>query len=197
MPKVSGAHREARRAEIVAAAVRAITEKGISRTSMADIIAASGLSVGAIYGHFEGKREIIAAVADHVLGRRREAIDSRLKQGPPPSPGELVALVARGVLREGIDPRAMIQVWAEALAEPEIIAILQGAVRTLQGAIDRALRAWFEAHPEQAPDGPDITARRLRPVIIALIQGFMVQRSLFEDFDEDAYLETVRTVLPH
>src|SRR5689334_7006825 len=40
MPKVSEAHREARREEIVAAATRAFLAKGFARTSMAEVIAA-------------------------------------------------------------------------------------------------------------------------------------------------------------
>ena len=50
MPKVSEQHREARRDQIVDAALRCFSRKGFQRTSMADIIAESGLSAGAIYG---------------------------------------------------------------------------------------------------------------------------------------------------
>lgn len=46
-----------RREEIIAAAIRAFSTKGFSRASMADVIAESGRSAGAIYGHFSGKRE--------------------------------------------------------------------------------------------------------------------------------------------
>jgi AcrR family transcriptional regulator len=188
---------QARRDEIVAAAIKAIAEKGISRTSMADIIAGAGLSVGAVYGHFEGKREILAAAAHRLLARRRDELDAALAQGRPPSPGEAVALLLGGMLSDGVEPRALIQVWAEAATDPEILGIMREAAGQLQETLRRALRAWFAAHPEQAPDGVDAAIRRLLPVLVALGQGFVVQRGIFEEFDSDAYFETVRTLLPH
>ena len=37
---------------------------------------------------------------------------------------------------------------------------------------------------------------RAVPVLMGLAPGFMVQRAVLADFDEDAYLATVRTLLP-
>ena len=70
MPKVTAAYREARRDEIIDAALRAFAAKGFQGTSMADVIAEAGLSAGAIYGHFAGKKELFAAVAGRVLDSR-------------------------------------------------------------------------------------------------------------------------------
>ncbi|BDZ63759.1 TetR/AcrR family transcriptional regulator [Agromyces mangrovi Wang et al. 2018] len=72
MPKVTEAYREARRDEIAAAALRCFARKGYGGTSMADIIAESGLSAGAIYGHYAGKRELFVAVTERVLSARRD-----------------------------------------------------------------------------------------------------------------------------
>ena len=55
MPKVSEEYRTARRSEIARAALRCFARKGFDATSMADIIAESGLSAGAIYGHYKSK----------------------------------------------------------------------------------------------------------------------------------------------
>ena len=52
MPKVTDEYRIAKREEIADAALRAFRRKGFQGASMADIIAESGLSAGAIYGHF-------------------------------------------------------------------------------------------------------------------------------------------------
>src|SRR5688572_26574226 len=197
MPKVSDAHREARREEIIAAALRAFTAKGVSRTSMAGIIAASGLSAGAIYGHFAGKRELIAACATEVLGRRRAELGEAIASGKPPSPGEAVAALVRGMVRDGIDSRALVQLWAEATVDEEIRVIANGALGIIQETLDRTLRAWFALHPEQAPEGVDEAVRRLLPVMTGLGQGFILQRTIVDDFDEDAYLATVRDLLPH
>ena len=67
MPKVTEAYRTARRDEIIESALRCFAAKGYQRTSMADIIDESGLSAGAIYGHFSGKKELFSAVAGRVV----------------------------------------------------------------------------------------------------------------------------------
>jgi AcrR family transcriptional regulator len=197
MPKVSEGYREARREEIIAAALRAFATKGFSRASMADIIAESGLSVGAIYGHFSGKRELLAACATDVLNRRRDEIGAAIDQGQPPTPGEAIALLVRGMVREGIDSRALVQLWAEATVDPELRGIANNALSIIREALQRALRAWFAAHPEQAPQGIDEAVRSLVPVLAGLGQGYILQRTIVDDFDEEAYLASVRDLLPH
>ena len=62
MPKVSADHLEARRAQIVQAATRLFAERGFSRTTMAEVVAASGLSNGAVYHYFPSKSELVLAV---------------------------------------------------------------------------------------------------------------------------------------
>ena len=70
MPKVTDEYRIAKREEIADAALRAFRRKGFQGASMADIIAESGLSAGAIYGHFASKGDIILDVATRVVGAR-------------------------------------------------------------------------------------------------------------------------------
>lgn len=55
---------EARRAQILNAAITWFAEKGYHETSIDDIAALTGLSKGAIYHHFQSKREIFLALLD-------------------------------------------------------------------------------------------------------------------------------------
>lgn len=197
MPKVSDAHREARREEILAAALRVLSERGYRRTSMADVIAESGLSAGAIYGHFEGKQELLLAVAQSVLARRRDELEAAIRQGPPPSPGEALGLLLRGLVAGGVDTRVLVQVWGEATTDPEVRAMVNDQVHVIRGAFEDAVRAWCAAHPEAAPEGADVAVARLLPVMLGLAQGFLVQRAVFDDVDGEAYLVAVRELLPH
>ena len=64
MPKVSPEYLAARRAQIIDTARDLFSAKGLSDTSMSDIVAASGMSVGAIYRYFASKDELVAAVAE-------------------------------------------------------------------------------------------------------------------------------------
>lgn len=197
MPKVSDAHREARREEILAAALRVLSERGYRRTSMADVIAEAGLSAGAIYGHFEGKQELFLAVARSVLARRRDELESVIRQGSPPAPGEALGILLRGLVTGGIDTRVLVQVWGEATTDPDVRAMVNDQVHVIRGAFEDAVRAWGAAHPERLPEGPDAAVGRLMPVMLGLAQGFLVQRAVFDHFDDEAYLATVVEVLPH
>jgi AcrR family transcriptional regulator len=58
MPRVSVGYLAARREQIVQAASRLFAERGFSRTTMADVVAASGLSTGAVYNYFPSKSDL-------------------------------------------------------------------------------------------------------------------------------------------
>jgi AcrR family transcriptional regulator len=197
MPKVSDAHREARRRQILTATVRALAVKGVGSVSMADIITEAGLSAGAIYGHFDGKRELIAAVAREVLSRRRADLAAATAETPL-APGDVLTLLLRGALADGVDPRALLQFWAEAAVDDKVrAAVTESAVGVLREGLGGALRGWLGEHPEHAPDGVEAASVRLLPVMLGLAQGFLVQTALFDDFDGDAYLAAARELLPH
>src|SRR5882757_157356 len=115
MPKVSEQHREARRDQIIDAAIACIAAKGFHRTSMADIIAESGLSAGAIYLQFSSKQDIALAVGKRILGNRMSEVDTLLSTGALPRPSELLRLMTSGLTRELRDTRMLVQVWGEAI----------------------------------------------------------------------------------
>jgi AcrR family transcriptional regulator len=74
---------QARRDQILTAAVECARKAGFHAASMAQIAKASGLSVGQIYRYFENKEEIIAALVAREAASTREAF-SRIDQTPGP-----------------------------------------------------------------------------------------------------------------
>jgi AcrR family transcriptional regulator len=64
MPRVSADHEAEIRDRIVVAALHVFGAKGYHRTTIADIVRESGLSVGAIYTYFPGKDAIYLATCD-------------------------------------------------------------------------------------------------------------------------------------
>ena len=67
-----------RRLEIIEAARLLITERGIQSLTIGNLARAVGVSEGAIYRHFSGKKRIIAGVIediDYKLARRVDLID--------------------------------------------------------------------------------------------------------------------------
>ena len=197
MPKVTEAYRTARRDEIIAAAMRCFAVKGYQRTSMADIIEESGLSAGAIYGHFAGKKELFAAVAGRALDSRRGELEARSGSADQPlSPGQVMATLLDGMRREPF-AGIILQLWAEAAVEPEILDLVQGIFGRLRETVHQSLAAWAAAEPGRVEGDPDRWAARLTPLVIGAGPGFMVQRAIIADFDEDAYLAALPEAFPH
>lgn len=191
MPKVSDEHRESRRAQIIEAALRSFAEKGFQRTSMADIIAASGLSAGAIYLHFPGKREITLAASRQVLSRRLGEL-GRIGEGDGmPDPADAIRTLLTDLAEDIGDTRVLVQLWGEAVSDPAMLELVQEIFTQLQRAWTGYLTAWGTARG--VPD-PASWAAATTPAVIALAQGFLLQGALVPGFDPDAYIASVRAV---
>jgi AcrR family transcriptional regulator len=159
MPKVSDAHREARREQIAVAALGCFAEKGFQRTSMADIIEASGLSAGAIYLHFESKQQIVLTAGRRVLGRRLgdlQAMDGDRLADPVTTLQHLLA----GMVDDIIDTRLLIQLWGEATTDPELGSLVTEIFATLREALTRYLTAWATQQGAAEPQSWAETAAR-------------------------------------
>src|SRR3954464_13639809 len=70
-----------RRDQIMAAAIVAFAKRGFHQTSMHDISAEAGISVGLIYRYFANKEAVIAAMADQHKLHIRELLEEA-RQAP-------------------------------------------------------------------------------------------------------------------
>ena len=196
MPKVTEAHRTARRDEIIGAALRCFSEKGYQRTSMADVIEESGLSAGAIYGYFAGKQELFAAVAGRVLEARQGELRAQRAHGEPLSPGQVMATLIDGMRREPFG-HVIVQLWAEAAIDPEIGELVQAVLLRVKETVRQRLVEWASAEPGRVDGDPEEWAARITPVVVGVAPGFMIQRAIVPGFDEEAFLAALPEVLPH
>lgn len=196
MPKVTEAYRDARRSEIADAALRCFAAKGFHRTSMADIIAESGLSAGAIYGHFDSKEALLSSVAERVLTSRGSELEQRRAGQGPLAPGEVLVVILRGMRNETFDPSILLQIWAEAAINPDVRLVLQSVLMRVRATLRPHVTAWAALHPDQAGDEPEAYADRTLPVLMGLLPGFLLQRVIVDDFDEEAYLAELPKLLP-
>lgn len=195
MPKVTDEYRAARRDEIIEAALRSFAARGIQRTSMADVIESSGLSAGAIYGHFAGKKELFSAVAERVLDSRSAELEELGRDGVVPSPGELMASLLGGMSREPFAD-VVVQLWGDAAIDPEIRSMVQGVFTKLRGILETGILAWAQANPDRVEGDPAEWAKRAAPVVLGFGPGFLLQRAILEDFDAEAYIATLPELLP-
>ncbi len=126
MPKVTNAHLEARREQILDAAWACFARRGYHETRMQDICQESGLSPGAIYRYFASKEAIIKAVYD----RHREWTRDVLEMARSQAQGPLDTLEVIGEtmwLSFFNDPafetmtRVEIEHWAEVIRDKELL----------------------------------------------------------------------------
>lgn len=191
MPKVSDEHRAARRNEILQAALRAFARGGYQRTSMADIIAESGLSAGAIYAYFDGKQDLLVAVAEYVLDQRR---DDMLSLGATvTSPSEAITVFVEGIATLDVRP-VLVQTWGEAAVDAQMRGVFQRVFSRLQQTLIEMLDTWFAAHPEFAVDTESGTAGAAR-VMASFGAGFVLQSVLLDDFDKAEFTSSLNAVM--
>ena len=196
MPKVTEQHREARRDQIVDAALRCFSLTGFQRTSMADIIAESGLSAGAIYGHFEGKQQITLAVAQRILGNRMSEFGERLHDtGELPSPSAMLRLMMTGLAGEVGHVGILVQLWGEAVTVPDMSEMLSPIFGEVRGVMRPYLTRWAVERRGMTPDAAATWADDLILVFLGLGQGYIIQSALLPGFDGDAYFRGVATLL--
>lgn len=194
MPKISDAKRAARRGEITDAALRCFHRTGYQRTSMADIIAESGLSAGAIYSYFPSKQELLVAVAEQILDARRAELEAAGATHPI-SPAAMVRMMAAGVRAQAPIP-VLIQVWGEATVDPDLRALVQVVFGRLRATVEAGLTRWAEEHTGEIPRPPAEWAAAAAPVLMGVIPGFVLQSAIIDDFDADAFLANVGLMLP-
>lgn len=174
MPKISEERRQLRRQCVIDAAVKVLQERGFAGASMAEIIAASGMSAGAIYGYFPGKKELFQAAAHQVLGQRLSVLERTLTGEVPPPEEALEAFFA--VLREGEEgSRMIVQMWGQAVHDADMRAVASEVIGGARGAVQGYLEAWYAQ--EGAPDPAD-RAREGAGLVLALAQGSLVQSAL-------------------
>lgn len=195
MPRISETRRRERRAEITDAALRCFIRIGYHHTSMADIIAESGLSAGAIYSYFPGKTELLRAVAAELIADRRDEILAA-SAARVLTPAELATILVEGVRRHAPE-NVLVQVWAEATVDESLRTMMQETLGGIREVVAEALARWAAAHPDDthgiAPDEWGVLAA---PIVMGLIPGFTLQRAVLDGFDEQTFLRAISAVLP-
>jgi AcrR family transcriptional regulator len=199
MPRVSEQYRTNRRAEILVAAARLFATNGFHNTSMADIIGASGLSAGAVYRYFRSKEELIGAVAEQALSAADEVFGDLLADGATPSPDRALTAILEAISGQIADNPAIgaditrigVQVWAEALRNPELAARANSVYDRLRGHFAEVARRWQAA----GHLAPDAVPQQVGAALLSLVQGFVLQRLLVKGTDTAGYLAGVRALL--
>jgi len=177
VPKVSDAHLAARRQQIIDAARACFLRNGFHNTSMQDVIAEAGLSVGAVYRYFPSKYELVTALAQQVIDQVTGAFDHLAAVDPPLPIAEIIQgaieIAAKHTGRDGA-LRLAVQVWAEAMHDEKLARFVADVYNGV-----RARLVVLSARAVQAGELPAGTEPEdVASVIFALLPGFALQRIL-------------------
>lgn len=190
MPKVSEAHRESRRDQILDAAVACFLRRGIRATTMSEIIAESELSAGAIYSYFDGKQELaVAAVRREANSRAAELEAAADGKAIPPS--RVLRIVSEALTQRTPGLALVVQMWGEAASDVAFQKISASAFEELSEIFATHLARWGQHSGGLQPDAAAQWAQRMVPVMLGLVQGFILQQTLIPAFDHEHYLEGV------
>src|SRR3954471_13950628 len=200
MPKVTDEHVDARRRQILSAALRCFAREGFHRTTMQDIFREADLSPGAVYSYFTGKDELIAAIGMTIVGFIADSaalFGETLPDGRPRRPGEaLVELIAdyRSVEFGTAEERARIfpHLVGEQQRDPGLAAAARAGLDALRASFETLARA-AQGRGELAPEiDPEAFSR----VPIAMLHGMLLQLGLYGDaLDLDAFARSAELVL--
>jgi AcrR family transcriptional regulator len=194
MPRVSQAHLDARRRQILDAARRCFVRNGFHATSMQDVLGEANLSAGAVYRYFRGKDEIIAAIASEAVAEIAGALNTALDASDPPPLDEVLGaafLAIRRVDAEQGVAKLAVQVWGEAVRSPALAEILKGEIRRVRASLARLVRIYQDRGLMAADVPPEQVAR----VLVSLLPGFVFQHALLGDVDPEAFRAGLRTLL--
>jgi len=189
VPRLTAETAAARRRQVLDAATACFAERGIHATTMQDICQRAGLSPGAVYCWFTGKEAIIEAVADERHARERDMLHAAATARDP-----------RAAFRSFFDAyfdwladpaeqqrrRVSIQMWADALVNDRLRPSVQA------GTDQQAIARDFIAAAQAAGDLPaDVPADGLIRVMLAIIQGFILQQAWEPGIDIAGYRQAV------
>lgn len=163
--------------------------QGFHQTSMTDIFTEAGLSAGAVYGYFKSKDEIIAAIAESVIGHVTALLEPIVGQEPPPRLYEGIREGLRSAENFAFGPdgfaRLAPQVWAESLRNPGLAAVVRERYLGIHALMTQLVSA------EQAAGhiSPDTDPADVAKVVVGAVMGYIVQRVLIDNVGPDSYAE--------
>ncbi len=195
MPKVSQEYRDARRAEILAAARRCFVRDGFHGTSMQDLLAEVGLSSGAVYRYFPGKRDMILAIAEDNLAEVTGEVRRMAAAETAVSIGELLARIFQVIKarheEDGFAAIALL-VWAESLRDPTLAERIKEALVDVAAELAIIVRKRQESGALPA----DALADQLTQVIVATVPGYILQLATLGPAAVQGLPDAVRTLWP-
>jgi len=160
-----------RKAQILDAAIVCFARKGFHLTSMHDISAEAGISVGLIYRYFQNKEAVISAMAD----RHKKEISEVLEQARlAPTLLESLEILFTAHCCENspkVQSAFVVDLYAEASRNPQIADLVRDVLQTaMDGVTDLIARS-----PEAARAAHRLAPNELSELIFAVARGMLMR----------------------
>lgn len=162
--------RRATRAALLDACARQLATGGYAATTTTAVAEAAGLSRGALQHTFEGRSDLMVAVARD--GYRRLVADLRAAAPTTGSTGERVAALVAAMLDSYAAPHAIAayEVLLGERSNPEFMALHAEVLESAEADLDRL---WLDVLA--ASGAPDASVRAARRVARAAVLGLVVR----------------------
>lgn len=172
--------REKAETQMLDQAVKLVGKLGYDGFTLADVAEAAGYSRGLPAHYFGSKEDLLARVAEHVVGAyRKSAVDiSSTNRGLP----TLVALVRSYVAGHGVEIRTLQILVAQALVSPR----LSKTISTLNAEGKRGIEEEIKMGIELGNISAEIDPAAHAPVIYSFLRGQMAFAALDKSFDRNA-----------
>jgi AcrR family transcriptional regulator len=173
VPKISPAHEQHRRDQILAAAMTCFARQGYHATSMDDVVRQSGLSVGAIYTYFPSKEDLFLALSDHRAEQTLAYLNELFRRPGPMADKyrEAVDYFFR-MLSDELVPMARVTVefLAEAAKSERIKERQQRRCESI-----RQFLHWLLSEAQRTGDvRPDVDVKAAAELMMALNEGILL-----------------------
>src|ERR1700730_4655198 len=173
MAKTQQQRREETVGRLIDASIATIIEVGYARASAAVITKSAGVSVGALFRHFETMGDFMAATASEVLRRQLEAFTKRVTEIPADQPALEAALTILRDITSGATNAVVYELLIAARTDEKLRGTLQHELGQYSAKIVDAARAL---------PGAEGFGEETFPVVVALMTNV---------FDGAAVVESV------
>ena len=161
-----------RRAQILEAAIVCFAKRGFHQTSMHDISAEAGISVGLIYRYFANKEAVISAMADR---HKKEIQDVLERARQAPSLLESLEILFTAHCCENspkVQSAFVVDLYAEASRNVEIADLVRDVLQTAMDGVTDLIARSPEAK-ENATHG--LKPHELSELIFAVARGMLMR----------------------
>jgi AcrR family transcriptional regulator len=188
------ADHEQRRRQVAEALLRTVAERGLARTTLADVAEEAGVSVGLVQRYFRSKRDLLVFGVEYMYARSEERIRSALDA--PPIRDLLFRLGERALLPLDEERRLELVVWLDflpaTLTDPDLARLHK---RTTADLLDALTGVMAEARRlGELPEDRDPRAEAA--AYVAFVDGLTLHHLVTtEEFGAESVLAALASYL--